>query len=202
MFPKDHVRVFKNPLLEVFTYVPWYFPALMYGPIALGLSTTQIQTYHTPATLVVLQIVFGFVLWTFSEYVLHRFFFHLSTHTPLRAVIQKYAHGLHHDHPTEKYRLVAPPAMSLSIGIVLYAGLMALLPAHLEGVIFAGLLLGYLNYEWTHYSTHHVTQQTGWGRYLRKLHMLHHFKYPDKLFGVSSPLWDVVFGTYVSQRQT
>jgi sterol desaturase/sphingolipid hydroxylase (fatty acid hydroxylase superfamily) len=30
---------------------------------------------------------------------------------------------------------------------------------------------------------------------VRQQHMHHHFKTPNKRFGVSSPLWDYVFGT-------
>jgi sterol desaturase/sphingolipid hydroxylase (fatty acid hydroxylase superfamily) len=29
--------------------------------------------------------------------------------------------------------------------------------------------------------------------------MLHHFKTPDQRFGVSSPVWDFVFGTYPAE---
>jgi sterol desaturase/sphingolipid hydroxylase (fatty acid hydroxylase superfamily) len=37
---------------------------------------------------------------------------------------------------------------------------------------------------------------TMWGRYLKKRHARHHFLDPDSDYGVSSPLWDVVFGTF------
>jgi sterol desaturase/sphingolipid hydroxylase (fatty acid hydroxylase superfamily) len=33
------------------------------------------------------------------------------------------------------------------------------------------------------------------GAKLRKHHYLHHFKTPEARYGVSTPLWDVVFGT-------
>jgi sterol desaturase/sphingolipid hydroxylase (fatty acid hydroxylase superfamily) len=31
--------------------------------------------------------------------------------------------------------------------------------------------------------------------YSKRYHMQHHYKTPDERFGVSSPLWDMVFGT-------
>jgi sterol desaturase/sphingolipid hydroxylase (fatty acid hydroxylase superfamily) len=33
------------------------------------------------------------------------------------------------------------------------------------------------------------------GRFLRQHHMAHHYTKPDRNFGVSSPLWDLVFRT-------
>ncbi|MCX7670270.1 MAG: sterol desaturase family protein [Anaerolineae bacterium] len=35
----------------------------------------------------------------------------------------------------------------------------------------------------------------GYLKFLKRYHMMHHFKQPDAYFGVSSPLWDMVFGT-------
>ena len=41
--------------------------------------------------------------------------------------------------------------------------------------------------------------QSGLGRFLREYHLRHHFRDDDLGYGVSSPLWDYVFGT-VSTR--
>lgn len=47
----------------------------------------------------------------------------------------------------------------------------------------------------THYVVHHVKPRTEMGARLRRHHYLHHFKSPDARYGVSTPLWDYVFGT-------
>jgi sterol desaturase/sphingolipid hydroxylase (fatty acid hydroxylase superfamily) len=60
----------------------------------------------------------------------------------------------------------------------------------------AGMLGGYAAYEWIHYSTHYRAARTGVGRYLRAYHLAHHHKSPKTRFGVTSPLWDYVFGTH------
>jgi sterol desaturase/sphingolipid hydroxylase (fatty acid hydroxylase superfamily) len=39
------------------------------------------------------------------------------------------------------------------------------------------------------------------GKYLKKFHMDHHFAEMGAKWGVSSPLWDIVFGT-VEERRT
>ena len=58
-----------------------------------------------------------------------------------------------------------------------------------------GFIIGYLAYDMVHYYVHHATPTTRVGRYLRQVHMLHHFRDPEGYFGVSAPYWDVVFGT-------
>ncbi|HEU5310976.1 MAG TPA: sterol desaturase family protein, partial [Candidatus Eisenbacteria bacterium] len=63
------------------------------------------------------------------------------------------------------------------------------------GPLFAGLLTGYLVYDMTHYATHHLTMKWGFLKFLKRYHLLHHYKTPDDRFGISSPLWDFVFGT-------
>jgi len=46
-----------------------------------------------------------------------------------------------------------------------------------------------------HYATHHFPMRSPVAKYLKRHHMMHHYKDPDTRFGVSSPLWDKVFGT-------
>jgi dihydroceramide fatty acyl 2-hydroxylase len=47
----------------------------------------------------------------------------------------------------------------------------------------------------THYATHHWPMRSGIAKFLKRHHMAHHYKSPDSRFGVSSPIWDFVFGT-------
>jgi sterol desaturase/sphingolipid hydroxylase (fatty acid hydroxylase superfamily) len=41
--------------------------------------------------------------------------------------------------------------------------------------------------------------RSGYLKYLKRYHMAHHYKAPDALYGVSSPMWDVVFRTGEAQ---
>ena len=102
----------------------------------------------------------------------------------------------HHDFPNDKMRLVAPPLMSWPIALALglltrWFGPDRWLPA------FAGLTVRYLAYDYIHYYTHHFRPRWGPGKWLRRYHMLHHHDDRNSRFGVSSPLWDIVFKTYV-----
>ena len=62
--------------------------------------------------------------------------------------------------------------------------------------VFAGTVTGYLAYDWMHYYSHHGRPFTRAGRFMRRYHAEHHFKIANSQYGLSSPLWDVVFGTF------
>ena len=59
-------------------------------------------------------------------------------------------------------------------------------------------LIGYMIYDISHYAFHFVdtTKNKGsWFHKLQKYHNKHHFSGEDAGFGVSSPLWDIIFRT-------
>ena len=64
----------------------------------------------------------------------------------------------------------------------------------------AGMMVGYLIYDSTHFLVHHYSMPTKFGKFIKRHHMRHHFKDPDKDYGVSSPLWDVIFRTFSGDR--
>ena len=67
-------------------------------------------------------------------------------------------------------------------------------PPWLTAFVFSGYVIGYVCYDLTHYMLHHVQFKAGIGKFLRNHHMRHHTEW-DSRFGVSTPLWDHVFGT-------
>jgi sterol desaturase/sphingolipid hydroxylase (fatty acid hydroxylase superfamily) len=100
----------------------------------------------------------------------------------------------------EKSRLVMPPAVSIPLGaifFVLFYVIFGLIISalHLMFPIFSGFVLGYIIYDMTHYSLHHIRIKKGYMFRVRKNHMVHHGSTPDKRFGVTGNLWDRVFGT-------
>ena len=109
-------------------------------------------------------------------------------------------HGVHHAQPQCKTRLVMPPVVSIPLA-ALFFGLFYLVFAvifkapQLIAPVFSGFIIGYLIYDLTHYATHHFAMRAGYAKYIKRYHMQHHYKTPDKRFGVSSPLWDMVFNT-------
>jgi sterol desaturase/sphingolipid hydroxylase (fatty acid hydroxylase superfamily) len=201
---KTPIRVFKSDFLEAFTHVHWVSVPLLWVPVVLaclalaiaGAVTTSGETaWHIPIAFCV-----GLVAWTLAEYNVHRFVFHLRPRAPWQERMVYLAHGIHHHQPHCKTRLVLPPAVSVPMAAIFY-GFFYLVIAVLLGAepwllpVFAGFLTGYIVYDLIHYATHHAPVRSRVWKYLKRHHMYHHFKTPNGRFGVSSPLWDYVYGT-------
>ena len=120
--------------------------------------------------------------------------FHWVPNTPFAAKVVYTMHGNHHHYPRDRQRLFMPPLPSVLIASLLFAlfywmmGLYALL-------FFPGFLLGYLLYASMHYAIHAWNPPFKWMKPLWRNHHLHHYKNEHHGFGVSSTLWDLVFGT-------
>jgi dihydroceramide fatty acyl 2-hydroxylase len=192
--------LFENRLLDFFSRIHPAVPALIFVPVIaalvwLGASDGQ------GALEIVLLLAAGIALWTLAEYWLHRKFFHWEPDNAIGRRMHFIIHGVHHDHPNDKLRLVMPPGASIPLA-ALFFGLFYLvlgLPTALP--TFAGFLIGYLVYDYTHYYVHHFVPKSDLGKRLREQHMRHHFQDHRYGFGVSSPLWDVVFRTLPRSRR-
>lgn len=189
------VRLFRSDFLEFFTHVHPATVLIIWVPVCVYFLLRGIL--YRPAV-VPAGLAVGVFLWTLAEYTLHRFVFHFHPRAPWQERITFLFHGVHHAQPMVKTRLVMPPAVSIPLAVLFYG----LFHAFFYGVglsawfapVFAGFTAGYIAYDMIHYATHHFPVR-GYFRFLKLHHMRHHFKTPDQRFGVSSPLWDWVFGT-------
>jgi dihydroceramide fatty acyl 2-hydroxylase len=192
--------LFKSRFLDFFSRIHPAVPALIYGPTILALVVLAAGD-GLGALEISLLVVGGFVLWTLAEYWLHRKVFHWDPDHPIGHRLHFVIHGVHHDHPNDRMRLVMPPGASIPLA-ALFFGLFWLafgLPTAMP--LFAGFLVGYLTYDYMHYYLHHVVPKSKLGKRLREQHMRHHFQDHRYGFGVSSPLWDVVFRTLPRTRR-
>jgi len=95
---------------------------------------------------------------------------------------------------------VMPPILSIPLALLFYVlfevvvGVLLGMP-RMSGPVFSGFVTGYLGYDMMHYAEHHLSMRWGFLKYLKRYHLRLHFKNPDHGFGVSSPVWDVVFRT-------
>ncbi|MFZ6178649.1 sterol desaturase family protein [Nannocystis pusilla] len=187
-------RFFHRPLYERLTRAHWASPYLLWaGPIAVGLVFGT-AAYH-PAPLALL-VAGGWLVWTFVEYWLHRGFFHLAPTTPARQVTSFIVHRHHHVAPNDRDRLVATPLYSGGLALLLFGVYGLAFGPDARWPLLAGTLLGYLAYEWAHLVAHDRRPRTALGRAVRRRHLRHHFGDRARDFGISSPLWDLVFRTY------
>jgi sterol desaturase/sphingolipid hydroxylase (fatty acid hydroxylase superfamily) len=179
----------------MFTHVHWSVPIILYMPVVAYFGWKTSVDPALGAGQAVVLFLAGVLFWTLTEYCLHRFVFHYQPKSRLGRTIHFYSHGVHHDYPNDSKRLVMPPSISIPLAVLFY-GLFALIVGRsFVSPWFAGFIFGYICYDEIHYATHHAPMKRGVGQFLKHYHVLHHYKDPGKRFGVSSPLWDYVFGT-------
>ncbi|MDX8150867.1 sterol desaturase family protein [Patulibacter brassicae] len=186
--------MFRTPLIDRFTRVHPAVPLVLFAP-AIVLLVLAADHHGASTTALVAFAVGGFVLWGLVEYWTHRVAFHFEPEEGLGARLHWMVHGVHHDHPNDPLRLVMPPAVSvpgLTLFVLAFVGLLGTADGLALG---AGFVLGYLVYDTTHHHLHHRRPRTRVGRWLRELHMRHHFQDDTRGFGISSPWWDSVFRT-------
>jgi dihydroceramide fatty acyl 2-hydroxylase len=196
------IRLFKSDFMEFFTHISPLAVVALWLPIVGVFMAYAVANLPRGASAAFIPLGFlaGLFLWTFAEYTLHRFLFHHKPANKSQERIFFLFHGVHHAQPQVKTRLVMPFPVSLPMAVILF-GLVYLVTAVLLGAtqwvapLMSGFLLGYLIYDLTHYATHHWPMRSGAGKFLKRYHMQHHYKDPNTRFGVSSPLWDLVFST-------
>jgi sterol desaturase/sphingolipid hydroxylase (fatty acid hydroxylase superfamily) len=194
-FHKGSARMFESDFLERFSHVHPATPLFIFVPIILACLGGALFAYRVPPFPLLGYVAAGYMVWTLIEYWLHRLVFHMPVRGRFTARIYFFLHGVHHDWPWDSTRLVMPPSVSLSLGVIFYVGVRALLAPASAHAVFAGMAIGYLAYDMIHWYTHAGAPKTRWMRFLRRQHMMHHFKEPGTRFGVSCPWWDFVFGT-------
>jgi len=187
-------RMFKSDFLEMFSKVHPITPMVVFIPIISWMIYRGV-TPQLPWFMLLACVAGGFFLWTFTEYTLHRFVFHAHLPGKLGARIHFLAHGVHHDYPRDANRLVMPPAVSLPLAVAFYYLFRAIVGEPLASPLFAGFAQGYLVYDMMHFALHHFNWNNKWFRNLKQHHMRHHFMDGDRGYGVSSAVWDYVFGT-------
>jgi 4-hydroxysphinganine ceramide fatty acyl 2-hydroxylase len=136
-------------------------------------------------------LISGIISWTFLEYCIHRFLGHLRKKNPVST-----EHLMHHS----KGNYFAPMYKKIIAAIIVISGLTLLLSVFfntLSAFMYAFGLGGmYMMYESVHFMFHKIPPITYWGRVLRKHHFYHHYKNPNKNFGVTNRFWDRIFRTY------
>ena len=191
--------LFRSRFLDFFSRVHPSVPAIIYTPAIVALIVAGAREGQGALELIALTAA-GVFIWTLSEYWLHREVFHWDPDHPIGHRLHFIIHGVHHDHPNDKMRLVMPPGASIPLAL-LFAGLFYLVFGIPTGLpLFAGFLIGYLIYDYTHYYLHHFVPKSDFGKRLREAHMRHHFQDHRYGFGVSTPFWDAVFRTLPRTR--
>jgi sterol desaturase/sphingolipid hydroxylase (fatty acid hydroxylase superfamily) len=190
----ESVRMFESDFMEFFSHVHPVAPLVIYLPVIGYLLHLAIAQRDLPMASAAAWFALGLLIWTFVEYVMHRWVFHYQPSSRWGKKLHFLMHGVHHDYPQDASRLVMPPVISIPF-CVIFSGLFLGVLGRLMPAPFAGFLFGYLCYDMIHYATHHLSMKRGMWLWLKQYHMRHHYKDDHIGYGVSSPLWDFVFGT-------
>ena len=194
----QRVRIFKNDFLESLTLVRWQTIFKFWVPVIIFLIFLGNKNYHLNFLINVALLFLGILIWTLAEYLIHRYPFHWSPESEWGKRLVYCMHGNHHDDPFDPLRGVMPVAPAIFYVSILYGLFYLVTPSQFLQVLFAGFLIGYLAYDGIHYYTHHAIPKNKIGKYLRRVHLVHHV-HDNSMYGISSPLWDIVFGTYVKK---
>ena len=176
-------------------------PLVVWTPIILFLFYRAATIDSLSAMYFVIFFIVGILVWTLTEYLLHRYVFHFNAKSKLGKRFVFMFHGLHHDDPQDPTRLVMPPVPAILIVSVLWQIFALVVPSQFMNVFMANFLIGYLCYDYIHYATHHFPMTSPIGKYLRKYHLQHHYSGEASKYGVSNPLWDYIFGTVTGPKE-
>jgi 4-hydroxysphinganine ceramide fatty acyl 2-hydroxylase len=189
---QESARMFKSDFLESLSKVHFTVPLWIYLPVIIY-GFYRAFTNDPGVAEIIAEVVSGLLIWTFVEYVMHRFLFHWTPPGKIGERLHFIFHGVHHDYPSDKKRLVLPPSVSLPLAAGFYFLFKAIIPEHAFWGFFASFLVGYLVYDIGHYAMHHSNFKSGLFKKIKRYHMLHHYQEPGRGYGVSSGLWDVIF---------
>ncbi|OWZ56375.1 oxidoreductase [Cryptococcus neoformans 125.91] len=217
---KESARLFGSDLLEPFTRTQWWVVPMIWWPIAgligwlsmlqftdSSITAKSVLTYPLPSSIPVpsfasvgyfsLCFSFGIFIWTILEYTMHRFLFHLDYYLPdtrWAITLHFLLHGVHHYLPMDKLRLVMPPLLFFVLQTPFTKLAHIVFPKAIANGIISGAFAMYVVYDMGHYALHH-TRLPAYLREMKRYHLAHHYKNFELGFGVTSKMWDYVFGT-------
>nr|WP_073010883.1 sterol desaturase family protein [Virgibacillus chiguensis] len=146
----------------------------------------------------------GMMTYAISEYMIHRFLFHIKK--PKNPFLLKIIKRLHYDHhvdPDDVKLLFLPLWFSLPNFIILVLICYAITSNLNLTMGFATGVIGYfLFYEWKHFVAHKPIQPvTKMGKQIKKSHLWHHYKNENYWFGVTHRAVDKTMGTYRDHKK-
>ncbi|WP_268034299.1 sterol desaturase family protein [Algoriphagus sp. PAP.12] len=186
-------QMFQNPILERISRTHIMIPITMFLVLA-GISIYYALKTSIGIGLGLLILFVGYISFTLVEYLMHKYFFHMEPNTPIKDKLQYSVHGVHHDYPKDKDRLAMPPFVSAAYAAIFYL-VFKLIMGDFAYYFLPGFLIGYASYLGVHYIVHAFNPPKNFLKILWVNHAIHHYKDPDKAFGVSTPLWDMILGT-------
>ncbi len=194
-------QLFRNPVLEKLSRTHISVPLIIFLSFSAGLLYWSATHTSLSATTTVALFFLGWLVFTWVEYNVHRYVFHMRTYSAARSKLQYMMHGVHHEFPRDKDRLAMPPLLSITIVTVLLL-VFRLILGDYAFAFLPGFVVGYAAYLSVHYIVHAFQPPKNFFKWLWINHSIHHYKDDELVFGVSSPLWDYIYGTMPKKNTT
>ena len=185
--------LFENNLIERFSRTNCYLVITLYYISAIAIIIIGGMKLNTHSFIQLIHTMAGLTVFSLMEYLIHRFLFHSKNSDDMNSWTYK-LHNIHHDHPRDKKRLALPLPLGIIFGTLLYLFMWIFLGSTTP-FFFSGFIIGYGTYLLVHYRIHIKKPPKNILKYWWKHHHIHHYKDRTKAYGVTTPLWDVIFGT-------
>src|SRR6202048_296719 len=171
----ETVRMFQSDFMEFFSRVYPATPLVLYLPVIGYMLYAAFWQRRLSILTVALLFLFGVLIWTLLEYIIHRYAFHYEPRTRLGKQLNFIVHGVHHDYPNDAKRLVMPPAVSIPLAVAFCALFFGTL-GRFAPAVSAGFGFGYVCYDTIHYAIHHFPMKRGIWRWLKQYHLRPHYQ--------------------------
>jgi sterol desaturase/sphingolipid hydroxylase (fatty acid hydroxylase superfamily) len=176
------------------TWMSYYAELFVYPVVVVGLLSYDLSrsglALHAHWWLAVAS---GVMIWTLAEYLVHRFVYH-------KIPVLRELHGMHHSHPCDL--IGAPIWVSIVIFSSFFLLIVTMFSAGIARATTGGLIAGYLCYLLIHDAVHRwQLAETSWLRRHRLRHLRHHRCPEPGNFGVTTGIWDFLFGTLIEPRR-
>ena len=196
---KGSAQLFQNPVLERLSHTHIALPVGIFavtGVLSMYYGLTR--GFMTGLGGLGLFLT-GLLAFTFIEYLVHRYLYHIPATTPGRAKFQYTMHGVHHEYPKDKTRLAMPPIITVFVASLLFFIFRFSFGSYAFGLL-SGFTFGYAMYLFVHYAIHAYAPPKNFLKVWWTHHSQHHYRQDEVAFGVSSTLWDHIIGTMPSKK--
>jgi sterol desaturase/sphingolipid hydroxylase (fatty acid hydroxylase superfamily) len=197
--PNDRVRLFRNPWLEGFTVVSLRNFLIIWTlliPVVFWLAMRSAGAAGGVGLFLA-----GLLVWSLTEYALHRCVFHWQPRWAPMARLMFMIHGNHHLAPNDPMRNLMPPIVSVPVCALVWAGCVAMIgPAGIW--VSLGFMVGYVSYDLVHFGCHQWPMRDRIMGVFKTNHMRHHHARISGNFAITGMFWDRLLGTRISTTKS